>query len=337
MDSNTPTPMKLPHVFLAYKAIDEGSYKLPNGDSFAFGGNCELYDDKSDADGHDLENWESRMMALDVSSSVVGLYCPELGYKSLRCSGIVFDCNGVEKIISSANVLGESCDKFHEKIAGHVSFVDKQYNVVIIHADFRGTEIRAATLDMKIMKLGDEVTAVGRDHTSKLMASRGRINIRGDHLTCDDLCSSSCSISEVTKGSPADKAGICVGDVIVSCNDTYLSSPFELTDILFNVNSSRVGGRRAEKRANAVQESTATTESQTIVIESLNPPAFDQWPLFPPTKFQENMPTNGDKQFIRSKWPWRWYYIYRGSVSRTEHGIGYPNSNFGSDIRFGLL
>ncbi|XP_074293879.1 uncharacterized protein LOC141621061 [Silene latifolia] len=93
-------------------------------------------------------------------------------------------------------------------------------------------------------------------------------------------------VKEVTKDSPAYKAGICVGDVVTSCNRTSLSSPPQFARVLFrSVESNRGNLITAEKRETVKVQlfvkrvADGTQENRLLHVESFTPPVSNIYEL----------------------------------------------------------
>ncbi|XP_074321538.1 uncharacterized protein LOC141658498 [Silene latifolia] len=95
-------------------------------------------------------------------------------------------------------------------------------------------------------------------------------------------------VTKVTKGSPADLAGICVDDIITSCNDSLLSSPVELADLLLKLGKMDLGvSTRNLKRGSRDIEviiqrpATRTTFAKIIKFQDFTSPDLNRWSVIP--------------------------------------------------------
>ncbi|XP_074292622.1 uncharacterized protein LOC141619504 isoform X2 [Silene latifolia] len=95
-------------------------------------------------------------------------------------------------------------------------------------------------------------------------------------------------VKEVIKGSPTDMAGICVGNVITSCNKISINSPAEFAGVLFKLVEDKQGNLiTAERRealeveliVNNVQDGSA--KARVLHVQRFTPPIPNNWPVLP--------------------------------------------------------
>ncbi|XP_020153588.3 putative protease Do-like 14 [Aegilops tauschii subsp. strangulata] len=90
-------------------------------------------------------------------------------------------------------------------------------------------------------------------------------------------------VSKVVEGSPADVAGLCVGDVIVKCGEKVLSSVPEFGAILLDAAVSHIeadGGCDGGMAIEVVikRQGDGSTVSKTIAAEMLEESNYNRWP-----------------------------------------------------------
>ncbi|XP_074293882.1 putative protease Do-like 14 [Silene latifolia] len=171
----------------------------------------------------DPSSWELRKLACSVSSSIVGISCYGLGFRPYHSSGIILEHNGEKFILTSCYILGDRsktpskvtiflCNK--QGVDADITHINVDHNIVLLRAKQQQEldETTTARFITDLRKSGTLVSSVGRDYHYRLMASSGTTNVRGDHLECDDLMSSSCNISEWGIGGPlVDRSGNVLG------------------------------------------------------------------------------------------------------------------------------
>ncbi|XP_074265021.1 uncharacterized protein LOC141587434 [Silene latifolia] len=99
-------------------------------------------------------------------------------------------------------------------------------------------------------------------------------------------------VTDVAKGSPADRAGICVDDIITLCSGICPSSSVELADLLLKLGKASLGkistDERKRKRKHrsikvAIQRpATSTMFRRKIKFEYFASPVVNSWPVVVP-------------------------------------------------------
>uniref|UniRef100_A0ACD5V1W5 Uncharacterized protein n=1 Tax=Avena sativa TaxID=4498 RepID=A0ACD5V1W5_AVESA len=96
-------------------------------------------------------------------------------------------------------------------------------------------------------------------------------------------------ISNVAKGSPADVAGLCNGDVLVECNEKVLPTAPEFGAVLLDVCTEHLGATGECARETMIVEvvikrpGDGSTVSKTIAAEMLKESNYNRWPALMPS------------------------------------------------------
>ncbi|XP_074321541.1 uncharacterized protein LOC141658502 [Silene latifolia] len=80
-------------------------------------------------------------------------------------------------------------------------------------------------------------------------------------------------------------AGVCAGDLIISCNSIPVRSPVQFSDLLLRMGKSHCE-RKVKRRAKAIEvviqrPSTLTTIGKSIKFEAFTPSNINKWPDLP--------------------------------------------------------
>ncbi|XP_058184479.1 putative protease Do-like 14 isoform X2 [Rhododendron vialii] len=251
---------------------------------------------------------DTKRAALKASPSVVSVVSYKGGKMMLPGSGTIIDCEEVNgtytsTILTSTALLRSSPEsntlqddmKVNVYLAdgksfeGHVSAHDFYLNIATISIT---SDVALPTASLRLLddslslypsdcnsnyfKLGpgDIVVAIGRscDKTHELRVTPGKFSRKSWKFGCGELFKSSCIILKVIKGSPAEKAGILSGDVIVQCGKKEVQSFLEFYDIIWE----KV---RETVEVGVIRESSAAHLILKVFVDETSSDEVNSWPV----------------------------------------------------------
>ena len=134
-------------------------------------------------------------------------------------------------------INGKPLEKYDD---GNLIIIKKDVNDLVIASpdmNWGGSHFRVQSLDAERMqrdmeRMGLDKQRMAEDRVRKSM--RIRMNAAFLGVSSRKAEKGGATVLEVTKGSPADKAGIKKGDIIVKLNDTKIESPDALYEAVHN-------------------------------------------------------------------------------------------------------
>ncbi|CAO2839250.1 unnamed protein product [Amaranthus hypochondriacus] len=192
----------------------------------------------------------------------------------------------------SEDVLSSGCKITHYGIGGPLVDISSGLVIGMCFSDMNCTVFLPSTIVLRCLKHFKSYGKVYRPWLgmrTQILDTLKMTQLETIHQKFSDL--GGIFVKKVIKGSPADCAGVCPGDIVTHCDGIPICSPLEFAEILFDKAEQTMYPSNDRAIDYAVMSQKITVEVairsessggwgvKNIIVDRLSPPEFNRWPL----------------------------------------------------------